>query len=187
MPAKRSARPVRITPWAIMSPPSTSHIVAEAKPENTTCAGATASTIARVKNRNPVMCSGSAPTAHSPIVSTTSAAARMVAGSTPAGAGMKKTVTAAATTSAVRIGTSLVTVIRAKAFYQSRIIMSRLVSHPSCDRVRAGGRESERGNTLLRPIHDLTSSRPPGSSESPGRAWAHHGAGNRNRTPCPPV
>ena len=73
--ASRCASPVRFTASAMISPPSTSHSVAEANPEKTTWAGATASTIASMKNKRPTICSGSDPAAHSPTVNTTSAAA----------------------------------------------------------------------------------------------------------------
>src|SRR5690348_2917067 len=62
----------------MISPPSTSHRVADAKPENTTWAGATASTMASVKNSNPTTCSGSEPPAHSPTVNTASAASCII-------------------------------------------------------------------------------------------------------------
>src|SRR5258706_7823359 len=82
-------------------PPSTSHIVGEAKPENTACGDAIANTIASRKNSSDVMCSGMLPSAHSPTVSTISAAACMVAALTPAGGGRKKITVAAMHSSAV--------------------------------------------------------------------------------------
>src|ERR1035437_6960874 len=98
----RWARPVRWTASARISPPSTSHSVAEANPENTICGGATASTIASRKNRNPVMCSGSVPLAHNPTVNTSSAAACMVVTVIPCGGGSRKITVAPTHTSAAK-------------------------------------------------------------------------------------
>ena len=90
------------------SPPNTSHIVAEAKPENTTCGGATANSAASAMNISPVMCSGSRWNAHRPMASTTNPAACIVVEERPAGGGAKKMAPATVTTSAARIGAALV-------------------------------------------------------------------------------
>src|SRR5687767_950530 len=86
----------------MINPPSTSHSVAEVKPENTTCAGATASAIASMKNSSPTMCSGSEPAAHNPTVKITSAAACIISTDTPAGGGARYTAAAAAMTTKER-------------------------------------------------------------------------------------
>ena len=83
----------------MIEPPSTSHIVADANDENTTAGCAIASTTASRKNNSEVMYSGIAPVAHSPTVSSISAAACITTGATPAGGGRKKITAAAMQTS----------------------------------------------------------------------------------------
>src|SRR5260221_9672750 len=72
------------------TPPSTSHIVAEVNAEKTTWGGAIASTTASRKNSSAVTYSGTADSAHRPIVRTSSAAACMAFAAVPCGGGKKK-------------------------------------------------------------------------------------------------
>src|SRR3954467_4254731 len=104
--------PVAVTASAMNNPPSTSHIVGDAKPENTACGEAIANTIASRKNSSEVTCSGMAPSAHSPTVSTIKAAACMVVAVAPAGGGKKKITAAAMPSNAVEAEVSRDTLLK---------------------------------------------------------------------------
>src|SRR5690606_20619945 len=88
------------TASAITSPPSTSHKVPDVKPEKITSGLAICSNTASAKKINADSASGSAPVAHNPITSISSAPVCITLTDTPGGGGVKKIATATTTINA---------------------------------------------------------------------------------------